>query len=163
LHLESSKQNYYIISLRAIIKAILTSRPLHASTQVAAGTCTHLASYSVGVLLSPQVRDFLKRPQAQCTASRAACNDTCVQRFFEFQPSIVAADSSALFLLRVCFCLLIRDWKCSWTDGLISRKRYTPEKIHMYFVTSVLNLITCITSNTDIPDTDSNVGSCVLI
>jgi len=26
LHLESSKQNYYIISLRAIIKAIFTSR-----------------------------------------------------------------------------------------------------------------------------------------
>jgi len=75
-------------------------------------TCTnptHLASYSVGVLLSLQAQDFLTRPQVQCTASRAACMHTCFQRCFEFQPSIIAADSSAPFLLRVCFCLLIRD------------------------------------------------------
>jgi len=32
----------------------------------------------------------------------------------------------------------------------------------MYFVTLVLYEIDCITSNTDVPDTDSNVGSCVL-
>ena len=96
------------------------SRPLHASTQGAAGTCTHLASYGVGVLLSPQAQDFLNRPQAQCTPSRAVCMHTCFQRCFEFQPrtSIIAADSSTPFLLRVCFCLLIRGWKCSWTDGL---------------------------------------------
>ena len=36
-------------------------------------------------------------------------------------------------------------------------------KIHMYFVTSVLYEITCITSNTNKPDSDSNVGLCVLI
>ena len=34
-------------------------------------------------------------------------------------------------------------------------------KIHMYFVTSVLYEITCITSNTDKPDTDSNPGVCM--
>jgi len=96
------------------------SRPLHASTQAAAGTCTHLVSYSVGVLLSLQAQDFLNSPQAQCTTSRAACMHTCFQRCFEFQPSIIAADSSALFLLRVFFCLLIRGWKRSWTDGLNS-------------------------------------------
>jgi len=96
------------------------SRLLHASMQAAAGTCTHLASYSVGVLLSPQAQDILNRPQAQCTASRAACMHTCFQRCFEFQHSIIAADSSALFLFRVCFCLLIRGWKRSWTDGLNS-------------------------------------------
>jgi hypothetical protein len=33
----------------------------------------------------------------------------------------------------------------------------------MYFVTSVLYEITCITSNTDKPDTDSNPGLWVLI
>ena len=95
------------------------SRPLHASTQAAARTCTHLAGYSVGVLLSPQARDFLNCPQAQCTPSRAACMHTCFQRCCEFQSSIIAADSSAPFLLRVCFCLrlLIRGWKCSWTDN----------------------------------------------
>jgi len=31
-----------------------------------------------------------------------------------------AADSSAPFLLSVCLFLLIRGWKCSWTDGLNS-------------------------------------------
>jgi len=36
-------------------------------------------------------------------------------------------------------------------------------KIHMYFVTSVLYDITCITSNTEKPDTDSNHGLWVLI
>ena len=36
-------------------------------------------------------------------------------------------------------------------------------KIHMYFVTSVLYEITCITNNTDKPDTDSNPGVWVLI
>ena len=36
-------------------------------------------------------------------------------------------------------------------------------KIHMYFVTSVLYEITCITSNTDKQDTDSNPGVWVLI
>jgi len=36
-------------------------------------------------------------------------------------------------------------------------------KIHMYFVTLVLYEITCIPSNTDKPDTNSNVGLCVLI
>jgi len=36
-------------------------------------------------------------------------------------------------------------------------------KIHMYFVTPVLYQITCITSNMDLQDTDSNVVSCVLI
>ena len=36
-------------------------------------------------------------------------------------------------------------------------------KIHMYFVTSVLYKITCITSNTDRLDTDSNPGVWVLI
>ena len=36
-------------------------------------------------------------------------------------------------------------------------------KIHMHFVTSVLYEITCIPSNTDKPDTDSDVGLCVLI
>jgi len=36
-------------------------------------------------------------------------------------------------------------------------------KFHMYFVTLVWYTITCITSNTDILNTDSNVGSCVLI
>jgi len=36
-------------------------------------------------------------------------------------------------------------------------------KIQMFFVTSVLYEITCITSNMDIPDSDSNVSSCVLI
>ena len=36
-------------------------------------------------------------------------------------------------------------------------------KIHMYFVTSVLYEITCITSNTDKPDTDSNPGLWLLI
>ena len=36
-------------------------------------------------------------------------------------------------------------------------------KIHMYFVTSVLYEITCISSNTDKPDTDSNPGVWVLI
>ena len=41
--------------------------------------------------------------------------------------------------------------------------RYTHRKIHMYFLTSVLYEITCIPSNTDKPDTDSNVGLCVLI
>jgi len=96
------------------------SRPLHASTQGAAGTCTHLASYGVGALLSPQAQDFLNRLQAQCTPSRAVCMHTCFKRCFEFQPSITAADSSALFLLRVNFCLLIRGWKCSCTDGLNS-------------------------------------------
>ena len=35
-------------------------------------------------------------------------------------------------------------------------------KIHMYFVTSVLYEITCITSSTHKQDTDSNVGSYVL-
>jgi len=60
------------------------------------------------VLLSPQAQDFLNRPQAQCTASRAACIHMCFQRCFEFQPSIIAADSSAPFLLRLCFCPLIR-------------------------------------------------------
>ena len=96
------------------------SRPLHVSTQAAAGTCTHLVSYSVGVLFSLQAQDFLNRPQVQCTTSRAACMRTCFQKCFEFQPSIIAGDSSALFLLRVCFCLLIRGWKRSWTDGLNS-------------------------------------------
>jgi len=33
----------------------------------------------------------------------------------------------------------------------------------MYFVTSVLYEITCITNNTDKPDTDSNPGVWVLI
>ena len=56
----------------------------HASTQAAAGMCTHLARYSVGILLSPQAQDFLNRPQAQCAASRAACMHTCFQRCFEF-------------------------------------------------------------------------------
>ena len=36
-------------------------------------------------------------------------------------------------------------------------------KIHMHFVTSVLYEITRITSNTDQPNIDSNVSSCVLI
>jgi len=35
------------------------SKLLHASTQAAAGTCTHLASYSVEVLLSLQAQDWL--------------------------------------------------------------------------------------------------------
>ena len=96
------------------------SRPLHASKQAAAGTCTHLTSYSVGVLFSLQAQDFLNRPQAQCTPSRAVCMQACFQGCFEFQPWIIAADSSAPFFLRVCFCLLIRGWKCSWTDSLNS-------------------------------------------
>ena len=37
---------------------------------------------------------------------RMASIHTCFQRCFEFQPSIIAADSSAPFLLRVCSCLL---------------------------------------------------------
>jgi len=96
------------------------SRPLHSSTQAAAGTCTHLASCSVGVLLSSQAQDFLNRLQAKYTVLRAGCVYTCFQRCFEFQPSIIAADSSAPFLIRVCVCLLIRGWKRSWTDGLNS-------------------------------------------
>jgi len=72
--------------------------------------CTHLARYSVGVLLSLQAQDFSNLPQVQCTASRMACTHTCFQRCFEFQPSIITTDSSALsrFLLRVCLCLLFR-------------------------------------------------------
>ena len=88
------------------------SRPLHASTQATAGTYTHLASNSVGVVLSPQAQDFLNRPQFQCAASRTVCIHTCFQRSLEFQDSIVAADSSAPFLIRVYFCLLIRSF-CS--------------------------------------------------
>jgi len=81
---------------------------VHDWTQAAAGTCTHLASHSVGVLLSPQAQDFLSRPQAQCTDLRAACMHTCFQRCFQFQPSIIEAYSSVPFLLGMCFCLLIQ-------------------------------------------------------
>jgi len=51
---------------------------VHASTQAAAGTCTHLANYSVRVQLSPQAQECL---QWKC-ASRAACMHTRLQRCF---------------------------------------------------------------------------------
>ena len=76
------------------------SRPLHASTQAAARTCTHLAGYSVGVLLSPQAQDFLNRPQAQCTPSRAVCMHTCFQRCFEFRANRASSKATKLFLRK---------------------------------------------------------------
>ena len=51
---------------------------------------------------------------------------------------------------------------CSWLIRVRLVEIHT-RKMHMYFVTLVLYEITCITSNTDIQDTDSNVGSCLLI
>jgi len=64
-------------------------------------------SHRVGVLLSPQVQDFLNCPQAQCTTSQATCMHMCFQRCFRFQSSMITADSSTPFLLRVYFCPLV--------------------------------------------------------
>jgi len=47
---------------------------------------------------------------------------------------------------------------CTKTAGKWQKCRDTHRKIHMYFVTSVLYQIIFIPSNTEKPDTDSNVG-----
>jgi len=62
-------------------------------------------------------------------------------------------------MVTVVSCLFVEIW----LSFIPSPIEIHTGKIHMYFVTSVLYEITCITSNTDKPDTDSNPGVWVLI
>ena len=99
---------------------------VHASTQAATGTCTHLASYSVGVQLIPQAQDLLNRPQAQCLPwatlqnvphGKLACTRVS-KNASNFNPrshQTSAADLSALFLP-----LCVSWFEMFVDDGLIS-------------------------------------------
>jgi len=70
------------------------------------------------------------------------------------------------YLQHLCMCVIPHAYVChAIFDSDLSNNALEIHngKIHMYFVTSVLYEITCITSKTYKPDTDSNAGLCVLI
>jgi len=80
---------------------------VHVSTQAVAGTCTHLASYSVGAQLSPQAHEVSAVSDTAKCASLAACMHKRFQRCFGSQPSIIQHTSGVGFiplLLPPCMC-----------------------------------------------------------